>query len=121
MGNDQILFLKGFVPRDKCDDLIKSFESSPEKMEEGKIGFANVDPSKKKCVESFFDFEDINQHNLVNEYLPLAIEKYREKCISVELWTLLILILYIKYKDIIQLKHIIFYTVKIHIHSQVEF
>ena len=86
MGNDQILFLKEFVPRDKCDDLIKSFESSPEKMEEGKIGFANVDPNKKKCVESFFDFEDINQHNLVNEYLPLAIEKYREKCISVELW-----------------------------------
>ena len=86
MGNDQILFLKGFVPRDKCDDLIKSFESSPEKMEEGKIGFANVDPNKKKCVESFFDFEDINQHNLVNEYLPLAIEKYREKCISVVLW-----------------------------------
>ena len=86
MGNDHILFLKEFVPRDKCDDLIKSFESSPEKMHEGKIGFGDVDLSKKKCVESIFNFKDINQHNLVNEYLPLAVENYKVKYIRVGLW-----------------------------------
>ena len=80
MVDDFILVLEHFVPKNKCDDLIKKFESSPEKMKEGTIGLKNIiDHSKKKCLESFFNFDDINQRTLVNEYLPFAIEKYKEK------------------------------------------
>ena len=86
MGNDQILFLKGFVPKDKCDDLIKLVESSPEKMQEGKIGDGSVDIKIKKCVESFFNLNDVNQRTLVNDYLPLAVKKYKEKYICVDMW-----------------------------------
>ena len=86
MDNDHILLLKEFVPRDKCDDLIKLFESSPEKMKEGKIGHGSVNLSKKKCVETFYNFYNANLCTLVNEYLPLAIKKYKEKHICVELF-----------------------------------
>ena len=86
MVNDLILVLEQFVPKNKCDDLIKLFESSPEKMQEGKIDLGRVDHSLKKCVENYYDFNDINQHTLVNDYLPLAIKKYKEKYICVNMW-----------------------------------
>ena len=83
MVNDFILSLEQFVPKNECDDLIKLFESSPEKMGEGRVGNGIIDISKKKCVENTYFF---NQRTLVNEYLPLAIKKYIEKYMKVDMW-----------------------------------
>ena len=80
MDSDQILFLKEFVPRVKCDDFIKTFESSSNEMQVGTIGQHDyIDFSIKKCSEFFYNFYDKNQRTFVNQHLPLAVKIYRKK------------------------------------------
>ena len=79
MVDNFILVLEQFIPKNECDRLIEKFELSPEKMVDGLVGNRGVDYSRKKCTESYYNFYDKKEKSCIQKYVPLAIEKYKEK------------------------------------------
>ena len=109
---NHILHMKGHVPKIDCNRVIDYFESHSELQFEGYSGY-HIDYKLKKDTEILCDLEKCDGVYWISKYVHEAASEYIKNFPSSGLLTNGIYITFLKFKDIIRMKDISIFILKI--------